>query len=120
MKFYFFPYSLFDQFGHTCERKASLLYIIRIMKMIKCREFFPYAIFISVVKINLPLLFVQIFVSGTGATPLATGNTASTPESYGHSTICTLTPRPKNKDRRTVPRHPAFNSPSAQRASSNR
>lgn len=69
-------------------------------------------------KVSLP--FLQISVPGTGATPLATVHTASSPPGYGHSSTCTSAPRHQNKDPRALPRRPPFKSPPAQRASFHR
>ena len=118
-RFCFHPNSQLDQFRHTRERKASTVYITdneneKMFKIISVGKLFQCC------QTKLASNFLQISVSGTGAAPLATGNTASNPKGNSHSTTCTLVSRPQNKARRTISLRPTFQSPSAQCASSNR
>jgi len=115
----FLPSQL-DQFRHTSERKASMVYNTDNENEKMLKFFFSVGHLFQCCQNKLKLIFLQISVSGTGVAPLATGNTASYPEGNNYSATCIFAPRPQNKARRTVSCRPTFQSPPAQCASSNR
>jgi hypothetical protein len=118
MRFCFFANRQLDQLSHTRETKISMV-CNRDNKNQKNVQNFSVGHLLQCCPTKLAWLFLQISVSGTGTTPLATGNTASNPESYSHSTTCTFAPRSQNKARHTVSRRPTVQSPPAQCASVN-